>query len=99
MAIRLGNRGPMFTTPGCTNSISFLDPLICACLVLFEPGEECGSEIEANRSVIIDDALRDVAANASKRIWAVTLCMNPLVPIVKWRRARLALYFPRSRIL
>jgi hypothetical protein len=82
MSISLRDRIAVPTTLRNTLSISRQDLLVSFGMMLFEPRQQRWTKVETNPRIVPGSSIRRIA-----------LRVNPLIPIVKWRRTRLQLDF------
>src|SRR5690606_26284832 len=84
----------------CALGISPKDGLIRLRVVLLHPGKERRAEIEAYSGIVVDDVAYDALCVQDTRrcVGRITLCRNPLVPIVVRMRRILNFYDFKPRV-
>jgi hypothetical protein len=85
----------MTVFPCCAFAICHQDAVICFGVVRLQPRQQGGPKIETYVLVIVDFC----RAKAGKTVGTVAFGVNSLVPIVKWRGARLRFDFTGPGIL
>jgi hypothetical protein len=86
MVVHLGNGRSVPGEPFDTLFIRFKNRLVYFLVVLLQPCQKCGPEIETDLCIVIDDIddLFVLIENAGCRIWCIAFGSNAFISVVIW---------------
>ena len=101
VVVNLSHGGTVTAETLAAAALAVQDLAVSSWRVLFEPAQQCGTEVKADARVVVHDA-RDLVLdvyNPRRAVGRVALRANPLVPVVVGRSGILRLDSLQPRIL